>query len=250
MLAPDVTGETTDRGLGGRLWAVPLLILAAGTAAAWIFDLDLAISRRFYVPDAPMRWPFEKTALAQLVDHWGRVPAVALGIGACVMAALGARRRRRDLLRAGLIVALALVLGPLLLANGVLKPVFGRPRPKEIAEFGGADRFRPVLKPTFDPKQGSFPSGHAAAGFALVLPFFVLRRTRRRLAGEFLLLGLAYGSLMGAVRIADGRHFFTDALWAGGVVWFSGYAATALVERVLPLEAQLPTVGLPDVRNV
>ena len=33
------------------------------------------------------------------------------------------------------------------------------------------------------------------------------------------LLALAWGSLIGFVRIAQGGHFFTDVLWSAAIVW-------------------------------
>jgi membrane-associated PAP2 superfamily phosphatase len=208
-----------------------LLLLALGTLAAWLFDLDVTISRWFYEPGAEQDWPLGKTALAQFLYHWGEIPAVTLGMMACVMIALAARRKpERALHRAGLILLLALILGPMLATNSVLKSYYGRPRPQHVTEFGGTDPFRPVLLPTFNQKQNSFPCGHAAAAFAMMLPFFVLRRKYPRSAYAVLGAGFAYGAAMGAVRIAQGAHFFTDVLWAAGVIWFSGFAVAWLIE--------------------
>lgn len=218
------------------LWILPLLLLAAGTAAAWVFNLDLSISRLVYVPGAAQPWPIGNTDVARFLERWVWVPAAALTAAAAVLIAAGVRRRQRPLLRAGLILLLSLALGPLFLVNTVIRPHFGRPRPQDVTEFGGSDRLHPVLWPSFGEGAG-FPSGHAAAAFALLLPFFALRRISRRLALAALLAGLAYGWLIGFVRIAHGRHFFTDVLWSGGIVWFSGYAATALLEWVLPPES-------------
>jgi len=230
-----VTREGPDRDLGRWLWLLPLLLLLSGTIAAWVFDLDLSISRRFHRAGAKQPWPIGNTDLAHFLEDWVWLPAATLAVVAGVLMVASARRRRRNLLRAGLILLVSLLLGPLLLTNTVLKPYYGRPRPQDVTEFGGKDRFRPVLKPTFGGSD-SFPSGHAATAFALMLPFFVLRRSHRRSALTLLLLGIAYGTLIGCVRIAHGRHFFTDVLWAGGLVWFTGLGVTALVERLFPLK--------------
>jgi len=225
-----VTSLKPDRMFPGWTWKPPLL-LAVGTLAAWIFDLDLKISGWFYHPGAAEEWPLGKTEFVRFLYHWGEIPAVMLGMVACLMIALAARRQpERTLNRAGLILLLALVLGPLLATNSVLKSYYGRPRPQQVTEFGGTESFRPVLLPTFDRKQNSFPSGHAAAAFTLMLPFFVLRRSAPRWAYAVLGTGIAYGAVLGAVRIAQGAHFFSDVLWAGGVIWFSGYAAARLIE--------------------
>jgi membrane-associated PAP2 superfamily phosphatase len=220
-----------NRTFPGWYWKLPLLVLAVGTLAAWVFNLDVAISRLFYEPGATQPWPLEKAAFVRFVYQWGEIPAVVLGMAACLLIALAARREpERTLNRAGLILLLSLIVGPLLLTNSVLKSYYGRPRPQQVTEFGGTQPFRPVLLPTFDHKQNSFPSGHVAAAFAVMLPFFVLRRGDRRWAYGALAAGVAYGSVMGAVRIAQGAHFFSDVLWSAGVVWFSGLAASWLIE--------------------
>jgi membrane-associated PAP2 superfamily phosphatase len=117
-----------------------------------------------------------------------------------------------------------LACGPGLLINSLLKPHCHRPRPNQIAEFGGSQSFVPVLmigKPAADMDFKSFPSGHASMGFFLMTPAFVLRRSKRRWARAFLWLGLAAGVLLGVTRIAQGRHFPSDVLWSGGLVYFT-----------------------------
>jgi membrane-associated PAP2 superfamily phosphatase len=227
-----VNQTKADRRLGGWRWKLPAALLAAGTVAAWVFDLDLRLSALFFDPASTPDWIYSKSALVKFLYRWGEIPAVMLGMGACLMIAMAARRRpERALTRAGLILLISLVLGPLLVTNSLLKSYYGRPRPQQVTEFGGTAPFRPALLPTFDPRQNSFPSGHAAAAFAMMLPYFAWRRSNRRWAFAALGGGLAFGTVMGVVRIVQGGHFFTDVLWAAGVVWFSGYAVTWLIER-------------------
>jgi len=242
MAAKVAMPTSAERSLGGRYWILPLLFLVVTTALAWIFGWDVSISRLLYVRGATQPWPLGNTGLSHFLEHVVWVPAVALAFVALGLTAGGLSRRRRSIARAGLILMLSLVLGPLLLANVVLKPYFGRPRPQDVVQFGGPDEFRPALDPTSE-DHDSFPSGHAAAAFALLLPFFAFRRSARRLAIAALVAGLTLGVVIGFVRIAHGRHFFTDVLWSGGIVWFSGCAATALMEWLLP---PLPREQLPE----
>jgi membrane-associated PAP2 superfamily phosphatase len=168
---------------------------------------------------------------AKFLYDWGEVPAVLLGMASCLMLAWAARRQPSvTLKRAGLMILLALILGPLLLTNGVFKGYYGRPRPVQVEEFRGNRPFQPVLLPSFNTKENSFPSGHAAAGFALMLPFFVLRKRHPYWAATALAGGLAWGGVMGSVRIVQGGHFFSDVIWAAGVVYFSGLAVDAWLE--------------------
>jgi len=204
----------------------------AGTVAAWAFQLDVRISALFYDPLASPPWLLGNSQFARAVEASVWIPGAAIIVAAGVLVFLAARRGR-SYVRAELILLISLLVGPVLLGNLLLKPRFHRPRPEDITEFGGREPFRPVLEPRHR-SGASFPSGHASAAFALMLPFFALHRTRRRLALAFLITGLCYGGFVGVVRIAHGRHFFTDVLWAGAIVWFAGYGVAALVRRVLP----------------
>ena len=120
----------------------------------------------------------------------------------------------------------------MLITNGLLKANYGRARPNQVVEFGGEREFRPVLVPSFRSDENSFPSGHAAAGFALLIPYFALRRRHSRWALAVLAGGLAWGSLMGFARIVQGGHFATDVVWAGAVIYFSALAVTRSIDSL------------------
>ena len=228
----------SDRKLTPYHWIVPALVLGIATVAVWVGGLDLALSRVFYEPGAADSWPVGQGPLWSFLSSWGEVPAVVVGIVACLLIAAGASRLPRpEMNRAGILLLVALILGPLLLTNGVLKSYFGRPRPVQVEAFGGDRPFQPVLVPTFRSGENSFPSGHAAAGFALILPYFALRRRYPRWAVAALGGGLLWGGLMGAGRIVQGGHFLSDVLWSAGVDYFSGYAAARWVEFRQPLRS-------------
>jgi membrane-associated PAP2 superfamily phosphatase len=124
--------------------------------------------------------------------------------------------------RIALFFLLSLAIGPGLITNTLLKDHWGRPRPLHIREFGGERAYRKIWVKT-DFKNGrSFPSGHAAIGFFLMTPYFVLRKKKDRWATVFLVVGLSYGSLMGLGRMFQGAHFPSDIVWAGGIVYFTG----------------------------
>ena len=123
---------------------------------------------------------------------------------------------------AALFVVALLALGPGLLVNTVFKDHWGRPRPADIVQFGGTETYRSFWHPG-SPEQGrSFPSGHAAVGFFLMAPFFVLRRKAPGWARRALLAGILYGLTMGLGRMIQGGHFLTDVIWSGCMVYFSG----------------------------
>jgi membrane-associated PAP2 superfamily phosphatase len=122
----------------------------------------------------------------------------------------------------GLFLVIYMILGPGLVINTVFKDHWGRPRPAEVQNFGGSEKYLPVWE-RGTPGQGkSFPSGHAAVGFFLFSPFFFLRNSSKKWAWFFLLLGLSYGTYMGIGRMAQGGHFATDVLWGGGLTYLTG----------------------------
>jgi membrane-associated phospholipid phosphatase len=101
-------------------------------------------------------------------------------------------------------------------------------------EFGGARQFTPAPLPAEQcARNCAFVSGHAALGlslvsFALLLPFG--RRRRAAIAGA-----LAFGGLVGLGRIAAGKHFLSDVVFAGLIVCATSWLLyQAIVARDLP----------------
>jgi lipid A 4'-phosphatase len=76
----------------------------------------------------------------------------------------------------------------------------------------------------------SFVSGHAATGFALMAWGSFAARSRRR---AWLLRGAVCGLVLGTLRVAQGRHFASDIVFAMAVVWASTVAARWLWLRVM-----------------
>jgi lipid A 4'-phosphatase len=111
---------------------------------------------------------------------------------------------------------LSLLLGPGLLVHGVFKEGFERPRPRQVAEFGGNNQMVPafVLNQECKGKCQSFVSGHAAMGFYLMVLAWVSRRR------VWFWAGVAMGVLVSIVRITQGGHFLSDTLFAGFICLF------------------------------
>jgi membrane-associated PAP2 superfamily phosphatase len=126
-----------------------------------------------------------------------------------------------------------IVLGPGLLVNGVLKPNFARPKPGEIREFGGYHEFQPVGHIGASKVNRSFPSGHAAMGFALMAPAFALFPAKKIWALGFLTLGCVTGAFIGTVRISQGGHFLSDVVWSLATVYFSGLFMAMVFDALL-----------------
>jgi lipid A 4'-phosphatase len=107
----------------------------------------------------------------------------------------------------------SLIAGPGIATNVVLKDNWGRPRPNQIVEFGGKAEFRPWWQPGGAcPRNCSFVSGEASQGYWLVAPAMLAPPPLRPAA-----MGAAvvFGTSAGALRVASGRHFASDVVFAG-----------------------------------
>ncbi|HZT19530.1 MAG TPA: phosphatase PAP2 family protein [Dongiaceae bacterium] len=111
-----------------------------------------------------------------------------------------------------LYVALVFVIGPGLLANALLKDHSHRPRPGDVLQFQGDDLYAAPF--AFDgacDHNCSFVAGDPSAAFALAGPALLLPPGRRKwgIAGV-----LAFGALVGLMRMYQGGHFLSDVIFA------------------------------------
>ena len=189
-----------------------------GIAAALIFvgwpDIDLAAARLFYVE--PRHFLFNHSTLASVLRWSFRALTWGIAIAAVIGIILALARRRHLLglrLPEWIFLALVLVTGPGLIANTVLKDNWARPRPLHVVEFGGPDRFAPVLERSGACERNcSFVSGEASATFALGFAIAMLIRRRR---AELMATAVVAGSFAGLIRMGEGGHFLSDVVFAG-----------------------------------
>jgi len=232
-----------------RRWRHADLILVAVTALVFLQwpQLDLQLARLFHVPGQGFTW--DRAWWVQLIyvvvaRFWVLAPVLAALLLLSLLPRLRQRWRRHRLVVAYLLAAL--LLGPGLVANTLLKNHWGRPRPVHLAEFGGPAHFTPALEPSRQcPRNCAFVSGHAAAAFYLMAPYWVTGRRR------WLAAGIAFGLFVGAVRMVMGAHFLSDVLFAGFVVYFSCQCLASLMlrRRAAPRLSVMPAPhpgGVPD----
>ncbi len=202
-------------------FAIPLFAAICLTVVLHLTNADIEIEGWFYSPVSGWFWGKENPWY--FLYEYGNIPALLLaGGGLLVFVWSYFQRTLLPYRKIGLFLIAFLILGPGLLVNIVFKDHWGRPRPVEIVNFGGAETFHHAWEKG-QPGQGkSFPSGHAAVGFFLFSPFFILRKSSRRWAAFFLCLGLSYGILMGTGRMIQGGHFPTDVLWSGAFTYVTG----------------------------
>lgn len=178
---------------------------------------DIWVSRQFYDPVAGFTWSqsgfleFMRAVLPYLILG-SFVFSVALWVAGIWYEQWfwGMTTHRAIYLMATLAV------GPGLIVESLLKPNWGRARPKDLTVFGGQADYTPPLWVAGECERNcSFVSGHAALAFWVTAYGFALPE-RWRMIGVS--LGFAFGVLMGWVRIIQGGHFLSDVVFAGIIV--------------------------------
>jgi lipid A 4'-phosphatase len=232
-------GATRPASGGALRWWAPL---AAFVALALLFRLvpalDLWVAGLFHDAGqgaagfAPAKAGVNG-AFYWLGDTGAKLAYVALS-AAAVAALLGAPGLRRWRARLSFLW-LALLLGPGLLVNVVLKEEVERPRPYQVVELGGPQAFVPAFAPSPPGADGaSFVSGHAAIAFYLIALAWVFPQRRRR----WWVVGVAFGAAMGLTRMAAGAHFLSDVVFAYFAVHATAALAAWIVARLLPPDPQ------------
>jgi lipid A 4'-phosphatase len=135
----------------------------------------------------------------------------------CVVAVVLALRSNRRVL--GLAsdawgyILICSLLGPGLLVNLILKAFIPRPRPREVADFGGSLDF--VSIPGFSgacDSNCSFVSGEVASTVMMLAALAFVLPSRRPLIA---FLVLPAWLIVGAMRMGQGGHFLSDVLFSG-----------------------------------
>jgi len=204
--------------MNARLYDViiPVAILILATLVITLTGADIMLSGLFCIDG---KWPVGDMQPWHLLYKLDRIPSFFVGF--CGLGALitGLKRQnRRHWIRPGLFLVILLALGPGLIVNSVFKEYWGRPRPREIVQFGGKKEFLHPWQKGVAHNGRSFPSGHSSAAFYLTAPFFIYRRQKPKVARLWLIGGLSFGLLMSVARITQGAHFPSDNLWAWGMV--------------------------------
>ncbi len=219
-----------------RTGLIVALSLAAvvGLAFGLYPEFDLRISRYFYgFVDASQNafaWRiYPPLMLARDIGLWVSTLLVAPAVAALLIKLILPRRKLLMSGRAILFLIATLALGPGLLVNVLLKDHWGRPRPIDVTQFGGAEHFVVWWEPRGDcEKNCAFVSGDVAGAFWTVAPAALAPPAWRALAYG---AALALGAGMAAVRVMAGGHFASDVIFAGVFTFFIIWIAYALIYR-------------------
>jgi len=214
--------------------------LAVGLLTALVFsvrpDLDIAVSKGFggaagaFSMAGETFWQSLRTLFLRGFTLWYVVIVAAWLLSAS---------RRAPVLNLSwerwFYMVLCSLTGPLLLVNIVLKEHWGRWRPREIFELGGSEIFTPVLSPAgtcFD--NCSFVSGEVAS---MAMAFMALAFSTRHWRPIHYALAVAMGALEALIRVGQGGHFLSDAIFACVfmVLIAAGIYAWLFLSRFSPL---------------
>lgn len=188
-------------------------------------QIDISVSARYYTPGAG--FTFNDTELAVLLKQVVRPTfklATILSLLFILLLAFLMPQAMKNMRRHALFLFTCLALGPALMAEGVLKNVFGRARPQDITEFGGDLIFSPAWVISGECSRNcSFVSGDVSGvAILMAIPLIV---TRFRLALTIPILALT--GLTMAYRVLAGKHFLSDAVISAcltiGLVYFIHY---------------------------
>jgi lipid A 4'-phosphatase len=214
-----------------------IVALAIAVVVGLVFgfypQLDLMISAPFYAikrgsNDFGLRVS-DLVALARDGGLWVGTVLILPMLGALVIKLLLRKRRLLISGRAIVFLIATLALGPGLFVNVLLKDHWGRPRPIDVAQFGGDQHFVAWWDPRGDcPKNCSFVSGDVSGAFWTLAPAALAPPQWRALAYG---AALALGTGMAVLRIVAGAHFLTDAVFAGVFTFLIIWIVHGLIYR-------------------
>lgn len=207
-------------------WYLPLLLFIV--IAPLTPFLDIAISKRFYVDGQ-----FTNNAFYAFFYDYGPFPGLFVaGVASTIFIFSYLFSYLKKWRYLCLILFLTMVIGSGFIVHGILKDYWGRPRPKQIIQFGGTEEYRPFYIPNFESSGNfrSFACGHCSAGFY----FFSLVVLGRRLKNNLLFYGgiflsLFLGISLSLTRIAQGGHFFSDTFATAIILWYTALICDWLI---------------------
>lgn len=206
-----------ERAETGPIGLLAQLLLTFSFLFMAVPAIDLGVARWFAV--AGQGFPLQDDPALMGLRELHRLSTLALlaaAVASLFVAAASLPSRWVMRPHKAVFVLSVYALGPGLLVNLVLKNLFGRARPRELAEFGGQlDFSAPWQFAGACSGNCSFTSGEAASAAAMLAVALIVPRAMR--ARVLLALGVP-AVLFSLNRIAFGGHFLSDVVLSWLVV--------------------------------
>lgn len=193
-------------------------------------QLDIAVTRLFHETGTGFGYSTDDTFML-LRDGSMLIVGLLVAPAATALVAKLVQPNRRLLIpgRAAVFLIVTILLGPLLIANIVLKDTWGRPRPRDTVMFGGTSAFVPWWDPRGScPDNCSFVAGEASGAFWTMAPAALAPPQWRPLAYG---AALAFGAAVGFLRVGFGGHFISDVVFAGAITFLLIWLVHGLIYR-------------------
>jgi len=203
----------------GEPVTVAAVVLAALSAYFVVLPgVDLAVAGLFHSPDAGFALADNIVLKALRQSSTYALMMIVLGLLGEVALGLRAQSGRfRSYSRRALVLLAGLAIGPGLIVNGLLKSMWGRPRPVQVDLFGGDAAFSPAWAISDGCASNcSFVSGEASSAAWMVAAVWLM--TPPELRRWTVPAALAYGVALSVNRMAFGGHFLSDTLLSWAIV--------------------------------
>lgn len=240
------------------IWLLPIIIAIIITPFTPMLDLELArwIYHNPIVGDTSRTHGFSSNLFFDIAFRYGGIPAEVIGGLATLGFFYSAYRQKykptietkflqkfKPWRAIALVLSLNLIIGCGVITHTLLKELWGRPRPRQVEEFGGKQPFRPYYNPAFEklPEPSkSFPSGHSTTGFYFFCIYFIGRRYQKNWVAKLgLILGFTMGILLSITRLIQGGHFLSDVLFGALIMWEVACFVDWLVFEYAPRSSRL-----------
>jgi membrane-associated PAP2 superfamily phosphatase len=174
-------------------------------------QLDVWFSRLFYDPETG--FPASRIPLLQALRQLNNL-VIAIVVGAIIASIVLklALPNQPSLIKPqwSTYILTTLLVGTVLVVNGIFKSFSGRPRPYRVEEFGGADAFVPAWHLYGScPRNCSFISGEGSSAFWVFAIWLLAPPDIRRAT---LVPAIVYVGAISINRIVFGGHFLSDVL--------------------------------------
>lgn len=213
-------------------WWLPILLMVL--IAPFTPFLDLNIERFFYQKGVENGSLFVSNAYTSFLFEYGPLPAwIVIGCAAILYLLSFCWSIWKKWRAPSLILLLTLAIGSGFITHALLKDHWGRPRPKQVTEFGGIQPFRPFYEPNFshqpEPSK-SFPCGHCTMGFFFFAVAIIGKRQNNiSLYWLGMIVAITLGTALSISRMAQGGHFLSDTLMSALIMWLTALTCDWLI---------------------